>query len=198
MSISFGIDDYYEDSFAPIDRPSDNWAQANEFFACMKDMVRFPSPLEKIFLNLTAPEEIDARLSVCDILLAAKPELSAVTFVVFNGTSSKVRLDISIKNEGHIVPIRSQDYDGYPIQTDALGRYRGTFEKSVSPCGHEMNKIDIFDTISKNRIEILAPGFTTDLTYSFEKVIDDSDFSSDYDSSGPPSLERQNTDISTN
>ena len=61
-----------------------------------------------------------------------------------------------------------------------------------------MNRIDIFDTVSKNRIEIMAPGFSTDLTYSFEKVIDESVFSSDYESSEPASLERQNTDISGN
>ena len=92
----------------------------------MKEMVRFPNTLDKIFFNLTAPEEIDARLSVCDILLAAKPELSTVTFIVFDSASSKVRLDISINTKGQIVPIRSQDYDGYPIQADALRRYRGS------------------------------------------------------------------------
>ena len=107
-----------------------------------------------------------------------------------------MRLDISIKKDGAIVPIRSQDYDGYPIEIDALKRYRGFLVANVSPCGHQTNRIDITDTITSNEIQILAPDFTTDLTYSFEKIIDDSALTSEYDSEQAPSLELQNTDIS--
>ena len=38
LNISFGIDDHYEDSVVPIDRPVDNWNQASEFFSALKDI----------------------------------------------------------------------------------------------------------------------------------------------------------------
>ena len=106
LNISFGIDDHYEDSVVPIDRPSDNWSQANELFSALQEL-NFARPLQKTFIQLTAPDAIDSRLSVCDILLAVKPEQSLNTYVIFNHASKNVRLDISIKEEGKIVPIRS-------------------------------------------------------------------------------------------
>ena len=108
------MDEDYFYSPQNLERRRENWEQADEFYEAFRSLPT-SHPLTEVHFILKTTQDIDARLSVCDILQAVRPERSKLIEISFNSKSNAVRLDVAIKKDSTVWPLRIVDYDDNEI-----------------------------------------------------------------------------------